>query len=344
MSKRDPVVFVPEGTGELGRAITARLGTKPARHVERDFTDGEHKARSLTNVRNRDVYVVHSLHSDDRSSVNDRLCRLLFFLGSLRDADARRVTAVTPYLCYARKDRRTKSRDPVTTRYVGGLFESVGTDCLVTMDVHNLAAFENAFRIRTVHLEARPLFVRRLFERFEDESLAVVSPDAGGMKRARKLQRTLEREGGRPVETAFMDKQRSMGTVSGDLFAGAVEDRTALIVDDLISSGGTMVRTARRCRRQGARAVYALATHGLFAGDAPDTLADESLDGIWISDTVPPQGLEDEAVREKIEVISTAEAFADAVHLLHEGGDLEANYALSDDVAYFPEPGDQGEA
>ena len=111
------------------------------------------------NVRGRDVYVIQSLYGDPKQSVNDKLVRLLFFLGALRDASAGHLTAIIPYLAYARKDRKSKVRDPVTTRYVATLFEAVGTDCVVTLDVHNLAAFQNAFRCRTEHLEAVALFV-----------------------------------------------------------------------------------------------------------------------------------------------------------------------------------------
>ena len=106
-----------------------------------------------------DVYVVQSLHGGPSESANDKLCRLLFFIGALKDAGAARVTAVVPYLCYARKDRRTKPHDPVITRYVAGLFEAVGADRVVTLDVHNPVAFENAFRCRTITATAAPLFV-----------------------------------------------------------------------------------------------------------------------------------------------------------------------------------------
>src|SRR5690606_10337866 len=133
------------------------------------FEDGEHKIRPLTSVRGRDVYVLSSLYGETDRSPDEKLCRLLFFIATLRDNGATRVTAVVPYLAYARKDRRTQSRDPVTTRYVASLFEAVGVDRVVTLDVHNLAAFQNAFRCRTEHLEARMLFVRHLVERFETD-------------------------------------------------------------------------------------------------------------------------------------------------------------------------------
>jgi ribose-phosphate pyrophosphokinase len=131
--------------------VAGHLGTALSDHEERDFEDSEYKVRPLASVRASDVFVVQSLHGDDERSADEKLCRLLFFIGALKDASAGRVTAVVPYLCFARKDRKTKPRDPVTTRYLAGLFEAVGTDRVVTLDVHNLAAFQNAFRCCTEH-------------------------------------------------------------------------------------------------------------------------------------------------------------------------------------------------
>jgi ribose-phosphate pyrophosphokinase len=174
---------------------------------------------------------VHSLHSGPEQSANDKLCRLLFFIGAIKDAGAARITAVVPYLCYARKDRRTKPNDPVITRYVAGMFESIGIDCIVTLEVHNPAAFENAFRCRTVALTGTPLFADYIIKNLQDEKLTVVSPDAGGMKRAELLRETLEASLDQPVGKGLAEKHRSAGVVSGDLFAGNVAGSTALIID-----------------------------------------------------------------------------------------------------------------
>ena len=184
-------------------------------------------------MREKDVFVVCSLHGEAGHSVNDKLCRLLFLLGALRDASARRVTAVVPYLCYARKDRKSKPRDPVTTRYVAQLFEVMSIDRLVTLDVHNLAAFQNAFRIPTEHLEARTLFIQHFATRFQGADVAVVSPDAGGVKRAEAFRAALERALGRPVGSAFMEKYRSAGVLRGSTLVGDVKGRIAILVDDL---------------------------------------------------------------------------------------------------------------
>ena len=158
--------------------------------------------------------MIQSLHSGPSQSAADKLCRLLFFIGALKDAGAARVTAVTPYLCYARKDRRTKARDPVTTRYLAKLFESVGTDMIVTLDVHNPSAFENAFRCRTITATAAPLFVDYA-KLLADRPLAVISPDTGGAKRAELFREALEKARGEPIGKGFTEKHRSSGVVSG---------------------------------------------------------------------------------------------------------------------------------
>ena len=218
----DLSLFALNASREFGQRVADALGAPLARHEEREFEDGEHKARPLENVRGRDVYVVHSLYGDGQQSVNDKLVRLLLFLGALRDASAGRITAVIPYLCYARKDRRSKPRDPVSTRHVAGLLESVGADCVVTLDVHNLASYENAFRIRTEHLEARKLFAEFFRSLAGDEPVAVVSPDVGGVKRAEAFRESLERRLGRAASRAFMEKSRSEGVVSGKAFVATL--------------------------------------------------------------------------------------------------------------------------
>jgi len=147
-------LFALRSGRRFGERVAQKLGVGLAEHEERKFEWGQHKARPLESVRGKDVYVVQSLHGDFEQSTNDKLCRLLFFLGALRDAAAERVTAVVPFLCYSRKERKTQSRDPVTTRYVAKLFEAVGVDRVVTLEVHSVAAFQNAFRRQTEHLEA----------------------------------------------------------------------------------------------------------------------------------------------------------------------------------------------
>jgi ribose-phosphate pyrophosphokinase len=314
-------LFAMQATGELGRAIAQDLGLPLTPHEEREFEDGEHKARPLQSVRNADVYVVQSLYGGPQQSVNDKLCRLLFFIGALKDAGAARVTAVVPYLCYARKDRRTKPNDPVTTRYLAGLFEAVGTDAVVTLDVHNPVAFENAFRCRTIALTAAPLFVEYV-RRFAQANLCVVSPDPGGVKRAELFREALEAALAKPVGKGFVDKRRSAGMVSGDLFVGHAAGAAVLIIDDLISTGGTLLRAARAVRKAGATTAIALATHGLFMPGADAAIADPAIERFVITDSVPPFRLDPAIVRSKIDVTPAAPLLAEAIRRLYWGQTL----------------------
>lgn len=322
MTPDDPCLFALDASRPYGERVASALGLPLARHEEREFEDGEHKARPLENVRGRDVYVTHSLYGEPGMSANDKLVRLLFFIGALKDASAARVTAICPYLAYSRKDRRSKPRDPVGSRYVAQLFEAVGTDRMVTLDVHNLAAYQNAFRIPAEHLEARALFVAWFAARLQDENLVVVSPDAGGVKRADALRDSLARALGRPVGAAFMEKRRSEGVVSGEAVVGEVAGSTALIVDDLISSGTTLARAATACRKRGARRVFAAASHGMFTGTAGTVLADRALEKVLVTDSIPPFRLPPAMIASQVEVLDTAPLFAEAIRRLHGGGSL----------------------
>lgn len=312
-------LFALRGTEELGEAISRCLGLPLARHEERDFEDGEHKIRPLDAVCGADVYVAHSLYGGPEQSANDKLCRLLFFIGALKDAGAARVTAVVPYLCYARKDRRTKPNDPVTTRYVATLFEAVGADAIVALEVHNEAAFENAFRRRAVALTGAPLLIEAIKAAIGDERLCVISPDLGGAKRADLLRETLEASTGRPVGKAFAEKRRSAGVVSGDLFVGDVAGAACIIVDDIISTGGTLVRAAQAAHYRGARRIIACVTHGLFMSGAEKALSDPAIERIIATDTVPPFRLPAGPVRDKLTIVSAAPLLAETIRRLHEG-------------------------
>ncbi len=315
-------LFALSGSTALGERIATSLGCSLAAHEERSFEDGEHKVRPLDTVAGRDVYVVHSLHGGPVESPNDKLCRLLFLIGALKDAGATSVTAVTPYLCYARKDRRTKENDPVTIRYLASLFEAVGTDRIVTLDVHNEAAYENAFRCPSVALTTAPLLIDKIRSIASDGPISVVSPDLGGGKRADLLREALEKTLQRPIGKAFVEKHRSSGRVSGDLFAGDVTDAFCVVVDDLISSGGTLVRAAKAARTHGARNVIACVAHGLFMPGAETALADPSIDRIIATDTVPPFRLAPGPVLAKLEVISAAPLLAEAIRRLHQNESL----------------------
>ncbi len=319
-----PVVFAIGASGAFGREVCRHLGVDLAPLEERDFEDGEHKIRPLTGVRNRDVYVIHSLDGDAKHSANDKLCRMLFLIGALKDAAAGKVTAVVPYLCYARKDRQTKTRDPLTSRYIAQLFEAVGTDRVMTMEVHNPAAFQNAFRCDTDLLDANLALIDYFKPLIGERPLAVVSPDPGGVKRADIFREEIERTLGRAVAGGFMEKHRSMGEVTGDLFAGDVAGRDVIVVDDLISTGGTMARVAQACRDNRAERVYLVATHGLFGTGAGETLAAAPVDKIVVTNTVARSPERTAEFADRLVTIDVAPIFAAAIRYCHDGGSINA--------------------
>lgn len=316
-TSRGPLLFCFATSRPFGEAVAQRLGCALGALEERIFEGGEHKTRPLVEVGDRDVFVVQSLDGEPGQSCNDKLVRLLFLIGALKDAGAGRVTAVTPYLAYARKDRRTKPRDPINSRYVAALFEAVGTDRLLALEVHNVAAFENAFRhCRAEHLPVAGLLADYIASILPNDPIAVVSPDAGGMKRAELFRSELEKRLGRPVGKALMDKHRSAGVVSGVLFAGDVKGCVAVIIDDLISTGTTIVRAATTCRAAGATRVIAAAAHGLFTDGAPALFGPDGPEQVIVTDSVPVRTVSDTS---RIHILSAAGFVADAISRLHRG-------------------------
>lgn len=303
----------------LAQALAAQLGVALCPHENRAFEDGERKLRPLTSPRGADAYVLHSLFGDPHHSPHDKLCQLLMFIATLRDHGAARVTAVVPYLAYARKDRQTKPFDPLNLRYVAQLFEAVGVAQVIVLEAHNLAAFQNAFRCPTLHLSAHMAFDAMVEPWLNQGPLVVASPDPGGVKRAQLWRESLQTRVRPTVGFAMVDKRRSAGVVSSDhLVAGNVAGATVLLLDDLIASGETLRRAAVAVRQAGAQSVVACAAHGLFTGTAAQVLADAAIDRLLVTDSVPTFRLPlDSAVRQKLTVTSVAPLLADAIRACH---------------------------
>lgn len=310
------LLFALNASRELGSAIADRFGQSLAAHEEREFANGEHKSRPLVDVWNRDAAVVSSLHGDAELSVNDKICRLLFFVGALKDAGARRVTAVLPYLAYSRKDRRTKPRDPVTVRYLATALQSLGADGIVTVDVHNAAALENAFRGPVVNLGTARLFAHEFHRRSGGEIDTIVSPDLGGIKSARLLLDAWTDVAKRPAGFAVVDKTRSEGRVGGAGLLGSVGEYV-LIVDDMIGSGTTLCRAVAACREAGARRFAIGATHGLFEDGAPALRGQDGIGEIVVTDSVATGRLGlDDRLRDRLRILSVAGLFAECLREL----------------------------
>ena len=304
-----PLLFAPLASRAFGERVAACLGATLAPLEERDYEGGEHKSRPLVSVRGRVVYVIQSLSGDEAGSANDRLCRILFLVAALKDAGAARVTACLPYIAYSRKDRRTKERDPVNSRYVAQLLEAVGVDHVMVMDVHNVAAFENAFRCSVDLLEAAPLLADRIVEQAGGHPVTIVSPDFGGAKRAQRVQELVALRSGAPVDFAVFEKRRDSGEVSGDL----------------ISAGTTLLRAVQACRAAGALSVTAFATHGVFAPGAERLLGPDGPDLLYVTDTLLPTRLAPlpgSAV--KLVVLPASALFAEALRRIGAGESVVA--------------------
>ena len=311
-------VFGLNASKEYAIKVADFLDAPLSPHVERNFDDGEPYIRSEVNVRGYDVFVIQSLYADERESVADKFMKLLFFINSLRDASARRITAVIPYFAYQRQDRKIISREGIYTKYTAQLMESVGVDRVLTMDVHNLAAFQCSFRIPTDHLECRNLFVQYFLENLKDPAnLTILSPDSGGIGRVRNLRNKLSHELGVEIETASVDKTHEGNFIKANKVIGNIEGRRVIIYDDMFSSFKSVIEACSAVKEAGGEVEAAVATHGLFVGNAVENLSNFEKPVI-VSDTIPLR------FGDRLQVVETTQFFAKAIRRIHEeeGGSI----------------------
>ena len=263
-------LFGLDGTKEFSSQVAYHLDSDLHKHVEEYFADHETYVRSDVNVRNSDCYVIQSLYSDEEETVADKLAKLLFFIGSLRDASARRITAVIPYLAFQRQDRKTNSREPITTKYIAMMFEAVGTDRLLTMDVHNLSALQNSFRLPTDNLEAKNILADYVADdpivKENADRLVCLSPDSGGMGRSKRFRHALSSRLGADVGLAYLYKTHSGKVIEGKEIIGDIKGKLVVVIDDMISSGATLVECKNAVYRSGGELWAACATHPLCVG------------------------------------------------------------------------------
>ncbi len=281
-----PRVVALSESRALATAVAEVSGLELAPIEERRFEGGEFKLRPLESVRGRILFVLQCLAGTPDVPVADRLLRMLFLLQGLRDAGAERLVAVVPYFAFARKDRRTQIRDPVTSRYMAELLEATGLHRVVALDVHNAAAVDNAFRVPFDHLTALPLMVDHIARTLSHEQLAVASPDVGGIKRAQVFRELLAARLRRDVDMAFIEKRRALDVVSGGTLVGEVSGKTVIVLDDLCATGGTLVRAASACRRAQAKSVHVAFTHAPLLAGVQTLLDTQDISSVVVTDSV----------------------------------------------------------
>jgi ribose-phosphate pyrophosphokinase len=285
----------------LAEAIAARLRTPLAKAVVRRFADMEIFVEILENVRGADVFVVQSTSYP----ANDHLMELLIIIDALRRASARRITAVVPYFGYARQDRKPGPRTPISAKLVANLITNAGADRVLTLDLH-AGQIQGFFDIPTDNLYAAPVMVRDIRERFDLSNVMVVSPDVGGVVRARGLAKRIN------APLAIIDKRRERAGDSEVMnVIGEVDGRTCILVDDIVDSGGTLVNAADALIEKGAREVYAYITHGVLSGGAVARITASQLKELVITDSIQAS----EAVRVAVNIrgLSIATLIGDAI-------------------------------
>ncbi len=290
----------------LAEAIAAALSLPLTRASVRRFADMEIFVEIHENIRGEDVFVVQSTSYP----ANDNLMELLITMDALRRSSARRITAVLPYFGYARQDRKSGPRTPISAKLVANLITEAGAHRVLTMDLH-AAQIQGFFDIPVDNLQAAPLFTRDIQERYAGRNVMIVSPDVGGVVRARAIATRLG------CDLAIIDKRRQPGGVTEVMHViGEVEGRDCILVDDIVDSGSTLVNAAQALIENGAKSVSAYLTHGVLSGGAVARIASGPIEMMMITDSI----LATEAVRlaSNVKQLSIAPLIAEAMARIHE--------------------------
>ena len=289
---------------KLAGEICDYLGIALCRARIDRFSDGETLVEVGESVRGTDAFVIQSL----ANPVNDHLMELLAIIDALKRASARRITAVMPYYGYARQDRKNKPRVPITARLVADLLTEVGTDSVLTMDLH-AGQIQGFFNIPVDNLYASPILLPHIREKFRND-LAIVAPDAGGVPRARAYASRLG------AGLALVDKRRADDNQAEAMnLIGEVKNKTAVILDDMIDTAGTLVEAARTLLENGANGVHACCTHAILSGPALERLARSPFGSVVVTDTLPERAGKENLTN--LKVLSSARLFAEAIKSIH---------------------------
>lgn len=299
----DIKIFTGNANKKLAEKICKELG-EPLRKCDvSKFSDGETSVNIGETVRGMDVFIIQPTSNP----VNDNLMETLILIDAVKRASAGRVNAVIPYYGYARQDRKAKAREPITAKLVANLLTTAGADRVISMDLH-AAQIQGYFDIPVDHLSGVPILVE-YFKSIIDDDTVIVSPDLGGVTRARNFANLLD------LPIAIIEKRRSQANVSEVMnVIGDIEGKNAILVDDIIDTGGTITQAATALKEFGAKKVYGAATHGVLSGPAIQRINDSELEKFIITDTIV---LPKEKQSEKIEVVSVAGLFAKAIKRIH---------------------------
>ena len=301
-------VFTGNSNPALAKAIAAKLGVELSDATVTKFSDGEISVSIGETVRGVDVFVVQSTCSP----VNDNFMELLIMIDAIRRASAGRITAVMPYFGYARQDRKSKARDPISAKLCAQMLEAAGADRVLTMDLH-ASQIQGFFDIPVDNLLGTSVLMPYFVETIGKQSseYVIVSPDLGSVTRARKFTEKLD------LPLAIVDKRRQRANVSEVMnIIGDVRDKKVLLVDDMIDTAGTLCNAAKALIEiGGAKEVYACASHGVLSGPAIERIQASVLKEVYILDTVP---LAEEKQIDKIKVLPVADMFAEAIRRIYE--------------------------
>jgi ribose-phosphate pyrophosphokinase len=311
----DLQVFSGRGSMVLAGGICDALGIPLGQAQVAQFPNRETRVRIEENVRGLDVYVVQSMCAP----VNDNLMQLLIMVDALRRSSADRISAVIPYFGYARQEKKTAGREPISAKLVANLIQAAGADRVVTMDLH-APAIEGFFDIPVDHLRAAALLVGTVRDMDLGSEVVVGSADAGGVARAEDFSRRL----GTDIFVSFK-KRTSPDAVTPLQLVGDVEGRTAILVDDIISTGSSLMAAARSLKERGAEKVYACAVHPDLTEGAVEALQNSTIESVLVTDTIPI----DESANgsSKIKVCTTAPLFAEAIRRIHNHESVSALFS-----------------
>ena len=311
---RELMIFSGNANPALAHEICAYLGVKLGEATVSSFSDGELRIKIEQNVRGADVFVVQS----SCHPVNDSLMELLIIIDALKRSSANRITAVIPYFGYARQDRKDEPRVPITAKLVADLITTAGADRVLTMDLH-AGQIQGFFNVPVDHLYALPVLLDYITKK-KISDLVVVSPDAGGVERARAFAKRLQ------ANLAIIDKRREGPNQAHIMnIIGDVQGKSVLLLDDMIDTAGTIVQGAQACADQGAREVWTACTHAVLSGPALERLQKSCLSQVIVTNTIPLRGKDQ--ICPKLHKLSVAPLLGEAIRRIHEDESVSSLFA-----------------